>query len=920
MRNISTASLAKLSQKTGTEPVCLVEVEWATGHSKLYGDKSIDAEGVEGRILSISSFDDVLNVSGSGTSQSVTVTLDDSDGQMKEFFNNVDFHRKKVTIYQWFTGIPLSDKFVLFAGVTATPVVWKESDRTLTFTVISKSSDIEVGFSPEEGQFSNLPQDQIGKTWPLVFGRVLKLPAIRIDDIPHKDKQGDAADSVTQDDHGIEDPSLEPHIKAQEDQSVYAAKLAQLYFISYLQASYTARKHGEVGELDDIGSGSGYFSSLAKQYLDQGNKYLLQSQKIKKAVDSKKTVLRKQKEYNRTSIPVTNGDLFKQGVVKRYKIGEGIYTGSFVGNSFNITEVQHPDFEEYEGLEHPAAEDEDAGQIYTPRTKFFWNPSGARLIAGIVMGDDDDDEPDNIRYIVASTLNVSVQAVYAMRDKNGITQLSVVPRNLYSVHNVLWGTLPTTMILVPHALSGLVNNKGDNEGWDDELYVSCTSPVGPNPVNIIIWLIQTYTGHAYDSESFDEVRTLLASYPANFAVLDRPNVISLIQEIAYQSRCIVWLKNNVFHIRYLSKKTPATAVISEADVIEQSLEVSYTETEDLVTKVKAAWRSDYKQSNLNLVILRYNIKYYGLHEVQKSYFIYNQQFLVEKSAVFWFIRDSSTFKRVKCRVPIKFLNIETLDTVTLNFSHNFIANTAIDCMVESAILDTGSYEIELTLWCPVRAGEMTEFPFAFPGSLTIQYFWPTEIDVSTGRAGSGSDVSFNNNVREPSTGSPAFDKPMTADPGNGGQLHITRRPHTWGVDPEFFADETNAAPDIITRLDDTNAKAAGAKKPDGTTKYQLEKNQVKDKTITPALLTTCFPAKVTGGGPGEGPYQLKVYMNGTSEKPTEVEEAYQLQIHEEEQVPEETWVIANRVVTQKKDSNGNDDTKVLWYFQVPVWL
>ena len=316
MRNISAASLAKLQTRLGTEPVCVIEVQWQkNGAWTRYSDKAV--EGMQGRILELSSLEDVINVSKSGTAQSVDITLDDSDGHLKNIFNSVDIHKKKVKIYQWFTGIPLSDMFLLFLGHIASPVTWKEGDRTLSFSVISTSEDHEVGFSPEEGSFPTLPQGIIGTAWPLVFGSVQKLPAILIDNIAYSDTaggtSGDGAASVTEEGTGIKDPSLDHRIDDNLKNAAAATAIAQLYFVGYLLASFTARKRGELDEFDSIEKGKGYFSGLAKQYLSQGNAKLREAQKIRQKNQNLTKVRDEQERNQKDKIKVTIGELFEQG-------------------------------------------------------------------------------------------------------------------------------------------------------------------------------------------------------------------------------------------------------------------------------------------------------------------------------------------------------------------------------------------------------------------------------------------------------------------------------------------------------------------------------------------------------------------------------------------------------------------------------
>lgn len=924
MRTISTASLAKLSEKTGTEPVVIVEVEWESGQvPAAYADKR--DSGLDSRIISVANLEDVINVSRSGTSQSVTIVFDDTDRHLKNIFNNVDIHKKRVFIYQWFTGIPLTEKFLLFSGLIMSPIVWKEGDRTLTITVSSQIDDIEVGFSPEEGEFPNLPQNMVGTVWPLVFGTVAKLPLTSIDDIPYGgggNKTGSAADSITKDGTGIEDPALDPAITDNENNASYAASLAQVMFIGYLQASHTARERGELGDLDDIELGKGRFSQLAKQYLAQGNQYLLQSQKVRRNNDSLKLVRNEQRANQKDAVGVTNGSSFEQGKEVNVNLGGAKHTGYFLGDEFHITGREHPDAELFQGLVVPDPADDDLNNATFTRGKFFYADSGVPLALGVlpssITAEDPTTHVNPVRYIVASTIQVSVVALYAYRTVSDVRNLYPVPASYYVVQQLMYGTLPVTQVYLQQPLSSRIYSDGKSEGWDDELYATVTSPIGPNTVDIIQWLIETYTSHEVDDDSFAEVRAIVDTYPSHFAVIDRPQAIALVSQIARQARCIVWMKNNKFFIKYLPKRAISVAEITEADIIEQTLEVTLTESEDLNTKIVASWRADHI-SKPNLVVLRYNIKYYGMHERRDSYFIYNMQQLVEKSATFWLIREANTFKKVTLKVPIKHLNIEALDTVTLNFSHDYVANGPIDCIVEGASIDTGDYTIALMLWVPVRAGEMLEYDFAWTGDLTVQYVFPTPDDVNKGRAGSGDDVPFNEAVTLPDPSqdpNPKATQPFSGDGGNGGSLHVTHRRHTWGADPKYVVDNTTAnqtAPTIVTRVDTVGVNPLG-RKPAGTTRYQINRPKVKKTPIVFELLPGSFVAKVKSGT-GDT-YTCVVYPQGLSKPSRDITNVKVLQIDPTETIPVDTWVFVHTAVY--KDIKGNFIEE--WYMQPPVWL
>ncbi len=902
MRNISAATLAALQQPMGLEPVNIVEIQWIKdGPWFAYADKTIVGTEVKGRILSIDTFEDVINISNNGTSQSVSITLNDADGVLKNIFNQNDIHRKNVRMYQWFTTLPYNEKFVLFTGRIASPVTWKEGDRTLTFTVISQSEDREVGFSPEEGQFSFLPQGIVGQAWPLVFGRVSGLQAILIDDIPYSDSStsGDAAGSLLTEGTGIEDPSLDPQIKNNNKQMEDYIAFAEFSFVAYLIASYNARKRGELDEFDSIDKGKGQWSGVAKQYLANGNKALLEAQKVRRQTDTLTTVQRNQQQNQKKVLKVSNGAAFPQGVETAISIAGARHEGVFVGDTFVVNKAVHPDAEKFDGYTQP--DRFEPGTPSIPRQTYFYADAGTPLKLNYVVGGQDA-ETLSVRYIVAATIQVTVEAVYAYRTVDGIRYYTIVPSNYYSVLQVNFGSLPVTMLFLRAPLSSL------GLGYDDDLYVTCRSSVGPNTVDIVKWLIESYTDRTYDATSFASVRTKVSPFPMNFALTDRPTVLSLLSDLAYQARCIIWLKNDVFYIKYLASADTPIATLTEADVLENTMEVSLTETEDLVTKYVASWKATCKQTKDWLVILRYNVKYYGVLEKKYDFFAYNQQQLVEKSATFWLIREGNTFKEIKIVVPIANLKIETLDTVTLDFSGTYIANGPVNCVVKECKINTENFTMDLLLWVPVRAGEMKVYDFAYPGDLGIQYVFPTEEDIQSGRAGSGPSPSpvagYNDNVTMPEDSE--IGRNMSGDPANGGVVVLKReRPATWGGGAGV-SDSGATAPSIYSRLD-PSAMVGTGKKPEGTTQYQYQANKAVDTSKVDTVQPRTYPGFVLERGEdvdGRATYSVRVFQEGLGRSGKISDVIYVGK--KDDVIPEGTGVIITE--TFYVDSEGRTET------------
>ena len=157
MRKISPAALTQVTTNLGGEPLVVVAIYWNGKNStpSYYCDRGafFDLPQLQGKILKLANLDDVVNISNASNSQSVSITLDDTDNSIKNIYDHTDIHKKKVAIYQWFTQINFNEKFLIFEGLINSPIVWSEKDRTLSFDIVSKLEDAEIGFSPEEGDF-----------------------------------------------------------------------------------------------------------------------------------------------------------------------------------------------------------------------------------------------------------------------------------------------------------------------------------------------------------------------------------------------------------------------------------------------------------------------------------------------------------------------------------------------------------------------------------------------------------------------------------------------------------------------------------------------------------------------------------------------------------------------------------------------
>lgn len=746
---MSPNALAEIATNLGTEPVVVLEIQWTEGGSLFrYSDVNDTTNRVEGRILDVSGLDNVITISGvlqgtTGESLQLGVVLDDRNGSIKSILDQNDVHKRDVFVYQWFPNLDYSDKFLLFKGQVSSPLEWHEGDRTIRFDVINKLEDNEVGFSVEEGDIEFAPDSLYGKPWPFVFGTEIHVPALKL---------RQSFSGILRTGFGIRDFTL-------------VCKLDQLNntCCPLIFAGWrTVRSPSPPFSVDLI----------AMYEEEPGCKCRRFEQKSQWEAD-----LTVQSSFELSSLTIINGELFPQAELITLDICGSKVTGRFTGTTFAVSTYTHP--EAAEGVTCPptkkfcgtrtdptgagggsslgagffdqrdptsfdnatgvnlqcGSEFRDRANVgwdylsTFPTADFFWAEPGCEVFL---------DGDQEIVYVV-NLLPSTILRVAAYRTfESGVRELVTVPPSLYTARISDFNGYMVTELVFQRELS----RRG--EGWEDDIFVSQTSSVGPNTVNVIEYLIGKYTSFTTDTASFNSVRNSVDNYPAGFWLEERRNIFDVLKDIAFQARCALYLRNDVFTLRYLPAEPASDFTITENDVLPKSMILTHTETEELVTKFVAEWKSDEAVEEPNRVILKYNVKRYGIQEKTFNFFLYNIHELVEKSATFWLIRMANTWRRLILRTPINKLQSEVFDLADVTLPD--FSSSTIKALVEKATYDSDNHEIQFEFWTPVRAGETEPFVFAWPGNIEIDNIWPTLEDQLLGNAGgSGPNV----NVKAP---------------------------------------------------------------------------------------------------------------------------------------------------------------------------
>lgn len=755
MRTISSESLAKLAQEKGTEPVNIVEIQWVPNGPRVkYADKPLPG-GIKPSILELGGLDTIIQISGGSDSTQINLLLDDTDFEIKPILDTADVNKRPVWVYQWFQDLDLDERFLIFRGEIRSPLIWDEGARTVSFTVLSKIEDAEVGFSIEEGNFPQPPDDMIGKPWPLCFGTVCDIPALQAT----SPRQGILKSGV-----GISDYTLPSRI---------------------CQAGYIlcpAVKTGEEIQLKKTGpapnaNGANFAFVTVEKFAPDTECINSRCQTLQQL----KFELAQQQAYEFNSIDIIGGEKFPQTpAVVTIDINGAKFTGAFNGQNFVIFSRQHPEratkppgvcreikqsryirvqtmgFSSYwaragggntysmirndlrqagcnevpqgtETVKDGGASGSQKAYDDMPTSNFFWAQSGSRVTL---------DGEEEILYI-ANLLPSTINRVSAKRRLSIGERLLTLPESMYDIYETDYVGYTVTELLFPKLPSltpNPVNGKVDGK-WGDEIFVSLTSSVGPNTVDILEWLIEKYTTFNVDSASFAAAHAQVADYPSNFALLSRPNIVALLEDVAYQSRCAVFLRDDTVFIKYLPIEPSSVATISEDDILVNSLKLLHTDTEDVVTKSVNTWKKSGAQERDDEVILRHNVNRYGTQEESKNYFIYNVREHVLKSATFWLIRKASVWRRVSFTTTIKHLALEIFDCVSLDLPD--LSPAPIKAIVEKATFDSANRTIDFECWVPCKAGTTTKYDFAWPAGLPAGTTWPTAAEIANGDAGSG---------------------------------------------------------------------------------------------------------------------------------------------------------------------------------------
>jgi len=696
VKALTAATLAKMAQELGTEPLVIVQINWSSG-VEYYADKEIAVGAITatGTILEASEISSSGKQDSTGEISSINLVLDDTDGTLKTKVDQIIIEGTTGVVYHHFVGNAQADLTPLLTGKIAGDIQWSEGDRTLTFDLETAIEDGEAGCAPPEGAFPDLQPDAVDKPWPLAFGTVLNVPAVRVKFRP----KGSLKNGVNQNFNSftVTDGADFPQ----------APTVIQIRIGSVL---YTGTMTGEI------------FSVTTKN--DPHNLNVQITNRLSTDPDKSQSTI-----------------LWIEDPLINLSLQYCFVTHPTAGIMINFCERQvgqkcffQKPWQSDEGLQQAP----QGGAEYlldntniiletssVPRA--FWGapyiqlnvqhiPAGLtydaftltltlRIVNGDVWSLNSDldvllEVAFNDTYVANCIPGIELLRVSAFRVFHSKRLLMAVPSDYYIVNlSETLGTETAMTLEFPIPL----RDRPDEE-WEDDIFVSYRSSQGSNVADIIKFLVETFSTMTIDTTSFDVVRSKVVNFPANFAIFDQPNVLSLIESIAFQARCVLFIKNGVVTIIYLSEVPTAVDTLTENNTQLKTIDLSFTTTEDIITKIDATWLSDYsgRDLNSNVFIYRNNVALFGLRAKEINFFIYNIESLVQLSAAFWGFRFSNSWRVIESGTFLKNLEFETLDAV--DYTLPILSPNTIIGVLEEVGHDTGTDLLRLKSTLASKAG------------------------------------------------------------------------------------------------------------------------------------------------------------------------------------------------------------------------
>lgn len=728
-----------LSQQYAVEPIIIVKITGPSGTS-YHSTKSFeyDSNAVIGNLDRVPSFEYTKRADGLGEVGFAAISLVDTARAIQLDSDSV------AEIMQYVAGAP--EAVVILSGKIKGPITWSEGERVATFSVTPNiKEDAQIGYVPlgdetflSDGTLECLADSILETPWPVCYGTVLNVPAVRLTQQRKSTLKSDFQSSIFGYKNSGTDPDDESDDFFEYSSSFIRLEHPEIYphgevvTLAIGPATVTGQFRHPIDyptvadrEIFDIVDDNAVrYTSISVASRISGDKDMYQSNVLWLPDDSYNLeglscqLLNNGNYTNRCIKQIGRKCWFAMGWVNAYtgvailmQSGHTIANAGLFAKSSGFpddagetkwsdnrsgTPTPGGNYVQYSGDTNPTWEEYLESEIFKAQT-------GTEVRH---LQDGSDYQPETYVFnLIGHTDADTILSVKAVRDYKNETKPIDVPSRYYAIDTLTYETGKTASILtLPRPLASY------GEGWDDNIYVSLTS-ISDNVCDVIEDLATRFgTDLTIDTATFDPVSTIMDNYPVGFAIQDMPNLFDTLSDIAWQARCFLSVEANKVYIKYLSAQPPIAAALQPDNIENKTIEYSVPEYTDLTTQVTATWQRDYADASESKTAyrssplshpskLRYsnNVDKYGLNESEWKFWIYNIEACVNKSLQFWGQRKSTPWEIISLSTYIDMLILQLQDCVSLQtvFDDGTVTNAL--CTVQSLNYSVDDYLVAVTL-------------------------------------------------------------------------------------------------------------------------------------------------------------------------------------------------------------------------------
>jgi hypothetical protein len=684
MRTLTTLQSIEMQRKTGAEPVLLIVVELGGTYGNInFSDKIVTYGSVSyiGKILDVSDLHSEEKISGIGTIESLTVTVDDSDELFRASMNRVRWCGKVVKVYHYFVG---SEPLLILTGKVSTPFEWDDGNHKLKFDILTNNTQQEVSCVIED--VAGVNPDVKGKNVPIIFGTVVDL------EVPMgiKPITGKLLDAIS-----VVDVSTQPVISGSfEVENGDAFPQNTLITIIIGDHRLKGTFSGTTFTVSDFVRDSINFIRILTD--NKGRMVKLVSTYLAKNLVGKQIILKQPYTASVSTTESSTSDQYYLVLAQKSFIDQGV-------RYLELT-VDRP-------ITQAAFDASISGTLVyppLPNSEISIKPYFSILQPGTpVFIDGQSTEVFLINCGTGLDEVLSVKAYKNVQVKQGVKKkfLVEVPEEYYTIIDPYTLGIDNDLVAITFAkpLSTI------DENWEDNIYVSLRSNVGPNIADILKWIIDNYTDCTVDSNTFSTYKIDIDKYPANFALTDSKEAFTVLAEIAYQARSSLFLRNGIITFHYLSKEPTATKSISDIDNIEKEMIMEYSPVEDIFTHLFTKWKENYSpETKEKTTNFKNNVSVFGYKKEELDIYIFRTESLIQKTLNFWGYRKSNQWLKSRITCFLTAVDIEIYDCVQFNMG--LVTSKGI---VYNLSHNSNDFEIHVDAWFPIIAGTATQSEFAW---------------------------------------------------------------------------------------------------------------------------------------------------------------------------------------------------------------